>query len=113
MEISDQCVHYMKVCAGIQKDIGIAAEGLQWLAFARQSRGALQRSDGSGTDADHPATSGLAGCHGIAAGLIYLDVLAMHGMIFDTFCTHGLKRPRAHMEGHFGLGNARRIELRQ
>ena len=113
MEIGDHRVHHMKVRTRIQENICVTAVGLQWLIFARQLSSALQRSHGRGTDRDHSAASCPACRHGIAAGLIDFDVLAVHGVVFNMLRAHRLKRPRADVESHLGLGNAHRVELRQ
>jgi hypothetical protein len=101
MKIGDHGIDNVEAAARIQKDISISLKGGKHPLLALTCR-ALQRSHCSGSHRDDATPSISARADSVTTGLINVNVLPVHNVIFKVIGPHWLKSPCAHMQCQFG-----------
>src|SRR5271166_3070655 len=100
VEIGQQCADDAETVARIDKDVGIAAAGVD-ASFAGLLRREFKGADGSGTDGDYAAATGfcrvdgVGGCGGDFVGL------AVEFVVFDFFGAYRLERAESDVKSDF------------
>ena len=111
MKIGDHGVHAAKAIARVDKDIGVALQGLR--ALSSMLAGGFQRAHRRGAHRHHPASPGTGLAHGFANRLVHLDIFGMHHMVCYGVGPHRLESAGPDMQRHHGPPHAFGIQLPQ